>query len=172
MRLHVASHGGVGTTMLMRWLALHAVVNCPDDSDGLKHAWPDQDCCAPDVKHVYLYTRDPAAACVSLYRRNFAAWQAQKLRESVVPPARLTEVVTCPFDFLRHYQAWTSSVLQPVLLRHEDLWSAATQQYIADLLQLPLMQVVQTFPIQRARRWATPLHIQLLYATQRKGMDI
>lgn len=169
MRWHLVSHGGVGTTMLMRWLARHVEINCPEDSDGLKHAWPDQDRCEVGTRHVYLYTRDPAAACVSLYRRHFAVWQAEKLRE-VVPPVHLHEVRMCPFDFLRHYRAWVGSALYPTLLCYEDLWKVDTQQRIADLLQLP--QLPQTFPAQRVRHSVTPQHIQQLYETQRKGMGI
>jgi len=73
----VCSAGGVGTTMLLKWLSKYYETNDVDDKDGLKHSTypPLRD----DIdKAIYIYSSYPEAQAVSI-ARHFGSKQAWKL---------------------------------------------------------------------------------------------
>jgi hypothetical protein len=149
----VVSPGGVATTSLIHFFALHHAVNAPNDEDSLKHMPIPPVSFNPNFKFIHIFG-DPVAATISLFRRKFQELQSKKLQRGTnlrcpIPiEMSLEEYAAHGKDrllfenFFTNY--YSTHLLYPTLfIRYEHLWE--NLDAIRDFLNLPTEEF-ETFP--------------------------
>jgi hypothetical protein len=133
----VSSFGGVGTSPFLSWLSPKISVNCPRDSDGLKHVTEPSRIDNLPKKFVFIHG-DPVEALISLYARKYIRPQFKKLTGSD-NKATLEEYAESGEDLLgygRQLDNWLKFEERNVLfLKYPHFWEH--EQSILDFLELP-----------------------------------
>ena len=156
----VASSGGVGTTFLLRHLALYKQTNHIFDDDGIKHSPLPPIAFNRNSKFVYIYG-NPQTAAISLFRRNFhhlASIKSQKFERTNVSPIpqnmTLQEYADRGIDkfhFRNHFYNWYDkylSVCPTMFVRYETIFDNVDS--LVEFLDLP-KDCVDSFPKKKKR---------------------
>ena len=159
----IVSCGGVGTTFLIEWLNQYIKVNCPYDTDGLKHA-PKPSFRDKDLKILYV-TGSPSLAVQSLFRRGFAKTQSKKLvNQSVKQTYVLKDLDDYikrnqdVFRFEQHFVNWTQKycVNRTLIVNYDNICESTLYEIarffgITDDLDLPRLKARSNYDIVRTR---------------------
>lgn len=124
MEIIVSSFGGVGTSPFLSWLSPKMDVNCPRDSDGLKHVVDPRVIKEQAQKFIFIYG-DPVGALISLYSRKFIRPQFVKLtgQDNKVSIEEYAESGEDLIGYERQFDSWINFSEKPVLfLRYPHFW--------------------------------------------------
>ncbi len=156
----VASFGGVGTTFLMDYLSKYKKTNFPCDRDLLKHSPVPPISFNREIRFLYVYG-DPITATVSLFRRKYHHWQAEKLTRyshqrdlNILPQTSLAEYATNKvdsFEFRNHFFNWYDNYLAhpTMFIRYESIFDNVRP--LVDFLGLP-SSAIDDFPKRKKRQ--------------------
>ena len=155
----VTSFGGVGTTLLTRFVAQYKRTNHFNDADFLKHLSVPPCSFNPHIRYVYLMG-DPILAVVSLFRRKLQYEHSKKLQTGqrlVISPIpgdmSLDSYVMAgkeQFLFESHFENWYRKyLLHPTaFVRYESLWENLKPLFA--FLDLPA-SAISAFPEKKER---------------------
>jgi hypothetical protein len=106
MKVLVSSFGGVGTSPFLSWLSSKMLVNCPRDSDGLKHI-PNPNQVVIGADKCIFIIGDPIEALISLYNRKFIRPQMRKLTGQDFNVS-IDEYADSGTDLIKYYEQFES----------------------------------------------------------------
>tara|TARA_Y100001970_G_scaffold122281_1_gene151582 strand:+ start:7404 stop:7955 length:552 start_codon:yes stop_codon:yes gene_type:complete len=132
----VSSFGGVGTSPFLSWLSPKMDVNCPRDSDGLKHTVDPFLVQTQAQKFIFIFG-DPVEALISLYSRKFIRPQFKKLtgQDNKASIEEYAESGKDLIGYEKQFDNWTNFNEKPVLfLKYPHFWE--NEKEILDFLQL------------------------------------
>lgn len=125
MDIIVSSFGGVGTSPFLSWLSSKSDVNCPRDSDGLKHTVDPMFINDKADKFIFIYG-DPVDAILSLYSRKYIRPQFKKLtgKDNLSTLKEYAESGQDLLSYEKQLNNWLKYNQKPVLfLKYPDFWN-------------------------------------------------
>ncbi len=156
----IASFGGVGTTLLIKFLEEYKNTNKHDDSDGLKHSPLPPISFNPNIKFIYVYG-SPQMAVASLFRRNFHEAQSKKLQKflgkdkALIPKGMtLQEYASLGedrFRFENHFFNWYDKYLTSIptlFIRYETMFDNV--RHLLEFAEIP-EGCIDRFPMKEKR---------------------
>lgn len=145
----IISPGGVGTTFLLEWCRKFTDVNCPYDTDGLKHLSTPKGVERPII---FIYG-DPVEITDSISRRGWLKHQARKI--SCCGAGKLPDtMLRILFPLLvnrqiAHYRKAANHNRNILILSYDDIWRR--KGLIAEHLNIADNTFLSSFPRKRKR---------------------
>ena len=142
----ICSAGGVGTTSFIKWAGRYSTVNSYGNKDGLKHSVHPPERKGIE-KAVYLFTRKPEEAAVSLVKR-FNESHIRKLTgENLIlrDYRKLLGYNRDLFDFESVFKNWfySATSYDILFLNYDTMWYYVKD--VAEFLEFPEEAIIE-FP--------------------------